>query len=126
MTRFFTLFDKKTGKIVARYQQVFGIKRLLERISTRRPDGGREGGVIWHTTGSGKSYTMVFLSKALILHDSLKQCRIVVVTDRVDLEGQLSGTFVSGGELAGRMIRPKRWRPQVRSWHSRLALVKNV
>lgn len=39
MTRFFTLFDKKTGKIVARYQQVFGIKRLLERISTRRPDG---------------------------------------------------------------------------------------
>ncbi len=102
MTRFFTLFDKKTGKIVARYQQVFGIKRLLERISTRRPDGGREGGVIWHTTRSGKSYTMVFLSKALILHDSLKQCRIVVVTDRVDLEGQLSGTFVSGGELAGK------------------------
>ncbi|EKN3392654.1 type I restriction endonuclease subunit R [Yersinia enterocolitica] len=102
MTRFFTLFDKKTGKIVARYQQVFGIKRLLERISTRRPDGGREGGVIWHTTGSGKSYTMVFLSKALILHERLKQCRIVVVTDRVDLEGQLSGTFASGGELAGK------------------------
>ncbi|PDN00939.1 DEAD/DEAH box helicase [Escherichia coli] len=102
MTRFFTLFDKKTGKIVARYQQVFGIKRLLERISTRRPDGGREGGVIWHTTGSGKSYTMVFLSKALILHDSLKQCRIVVVTDRIDLEEQLSGTFASGGELAGK------------------------
>lgn len=102
MTRFFTLFDKKNGKIVARYQQVFGIKRLLERISTRRPDGGREGGVIWHTTGSGKSYTMVFLSKALILHDSLKQCRIVVVTDRIDLEEQLSGTFASGGELAGK------------------------
>ncbi|HBW2788165.1 TPA: type I restriction endonuclease subunit R [Klebsiella pneumoniae] len=102
MTRFFTLFDKKTGKIVARYQQVFGIKRLLERISTRRPDGGREGGVIWHTTGSGKSYTMVFLSKALILHDSLKRCRIVVVTDRIDLEEQLSSTFASGGELAGK------------------------
>ncbi|HBW7250455.1 TPA: type I restriction endonuclease subunit R [Klebsiella pneumoniae] len=102
MTRFFTLFDKKTGKIVARYQQVFGIKRLLERISTRRPDGGREGGVIWHTTGSGKSYTMVFLSKALILHDSLKRCRIVVVTDRIDLEEQLSSSFASGGELAGK------------------------
>ena len=102
MTRFFTLFDKKTGKIVARYQQVFGIKRLLERISTRRPDGGREGGVIWHTTGAGKSYTMVFLSKALILHDSLKRCRIVVVTDRIDLEEQLSSTFASGGELAGK------------------------
>ncbi|MBW2940541.1 type I restriction endonuclease subunit R [Zhongshania aquimaris] len=102
MTRYFTLFDKKAGKIAARYQQVFGIKRLIERINTKRPDGGREGGVIWHTTGSGKSFTMVFLSKALILQETLKQCRIVVVTDRVDLETQLSKTFASGGELAGR------------------------
>lgn len=102
MTRYFTLFDKKAGKIVARYQQVFGIKRLIERINTRSSSGGREGGVIWHTTGSGKSFTMVFLSKALILHDSLKQCRIVVVTDRVDLETQLSKTFASGGELAAK------------------------
>ena len=45
---------------------------------------------------------MVLLSKALILHESLKQCRIVVVTDRVDLETQLSKTFASGGELAGK------------------------
>lgn len=141
MTRFFTLFDKKAGKIVARYPQVFGIKRLIERITegdemdsrTRfrwaqalhgnddRGDGestlhsvtpakagaqkSREGGVIWHTTGSGKSFTMVFLSKALILHDSLKQCRIVVVTDRVDLETQLSGTFTNTGELATRKDR---------------------
>ena len=102
MTRYFVLFDKKVGKVVARYQQVFGIKRLIERINTRSSSGGREGGVIWHTTGSGKSFTMVFLSKALILHDSLKQCRIVVVTDRVDLETQLSKTFASGGELAGK------------------------
>ncbi|QEO42325.1 type I restriction endonuclease subunit R [Vibrio cholerae] len=102
MTRYFTLFDKKAGKIVARYQQVFGIKRLIERINTRSVTGGREGGVIWHTTGSGKSFTMVFLSKALILHESLKQCRIVVVTDRVDLETQMSKTFASGGELAGK------------------------
>ncbi|WP_242632774.1 type I restriction endonuclease subunit R [Thiothrix fructosivorans] len=102
MMRFYTLFDKKVGKIVARYQQVFGIKRLIERINTPRPDGGREGGVIWHTTGSGKSFTMVFLSKALILHDSLKHCRILVVTDRVDLESQLSKTFTSGGELASK------------------------
>lgn len=105
MARYFTLFDKKAGKIVARYQQVFGIKRLIERIDTRSSTGGREGGVIWHTTGSGKSFTMVFLSKALILHDSLKQCRIVVVTDRVDLEEQLSKTFASGGELADKKDR---------------------
>jgi type I restriction enzyme, R subunit len=102
MTRYFTLFDRKAGRIVARYQQVFGIKRLIERINTRNSTRGREGGVIWHTTGSGKSFTMVFLSKALILHESLKQCRIVVVTDRVDLEAQLSKTFSSGGELAGK------------------------
>lgn len=102
MVRYFTLFDKKVGKIVARYQQVFGIKRLIERIGVRRPDGGRQGGVIWHTTGSGKSFTMVFLSKALILYESLKQCRILIVTDRVDLESQLSRTFLSGGELAGK------------------------
>lgn len=102
MTRFYTLYDSKMGKIIARYQQVFGIKRLIDRINMKRPDGGREGGVIWHTTGSGKSFTMVFLSKALILHDSLKRCRIVVVTDRVDLENQLSGTFTTGGELSGK------------------------
>lgn len=102
MTRFFILFDRKVGKVVARYPQFFGIKRLIERINTKRKDGGREGGVIWHTTGSGKSITMVFLSKVLILHDTLKQCRIVVVTDRVDLETQLSQTFATGGELASK------------------------
>ncbi|QLJ63880.1 type I restriction endonuclease subunit R [Serratia marcescens] len=102
MVRFFTLFDKKAGKVIARYQQVFSIKRLLQRIETKNPDGSRNGGVIWHTTGSGKSLTMVFLSKALILSETLKQCRIVVVTDRVDLENQLSRTFISTGELAGK------------------------
>ena len=102
MTRFYVLFDKKIGKVAARYQQVFGIKRLIERINTKDKQGARQGGVIWHTTGSGKSFTMVFLSKTLILHESLKQCRIVVVTDRVDLEGQLSKTFSTGGELVSK------------------------
>ncbi len=102
MTRFYVLFDKKVGKVAARYQQVFGIKRLIERINSKNSKGARRGGVIWHTTGSGKSFTMVFLSKALILHESLKQCRFVVVTDRVDLEGQLSKTFSTGGELASK------------------------
>lgn len=97
--RFFILFDRKIGKVAARYQQVFGIKALIERISTIGPDGAREGGVIWHTTGSGKSLTMVFLCKALLLHKNLTQCRVLVVTDRVDLEKQLARTFVSGGAL---------------------------
>ena len=106
MTRLFTLFDKKAGKIVARYQQVFGIKALVERItsfdgSPKRQDA-RNGGVIWHTTGSGKSFTMVFLSKALIWLKELAKCRVVVVTDRVDLEDQLARTFASGGALSGK------------------------
>ncbi len=95
--RGYVLFDRKVGKIVARYQQFFGIRALLARISQLRPDGGREGGVVWHTTGSGKSFTMVFLTKALLLVDSLKECRVVVVTDRIDLEGQLSRNFISSG-----------------------------
>ncbi|KPU83084.1 DEAD/DEAH box helicase [Psychromonas sp. PRT-SC03] len=105
MTRLYTLFDNKAGKIVARYQQVFGIKALIERITsfddTKRP-GARNGGVIWHTTGSGKSFTMVFLSKALIWLKELSQCRVIIVTDRVDLEDQLSRTFASGGVLSER------------------------
>ncbi|MDN3491066.1 DEAD/DEAH box helicase family protein, partial [Pseudoalteromonas sp. APC 3694] len=102
MTRLFTLFDKKAGKIVARYQQVFGIKALIERINTFDDTGARQGGVIWHTTGSGKSFTMVFLSKALIWLEELAKCRVIIVTDRVDLEDQLSRTFASGGVLTDR------------------------
>ncbi|MEZ9131624.1 type I restriction endonuclease subunit R [Vibrio breoganii] len=100
MTQLFTLFDKKAGKIVARYQQVFGIKALIERITSFDEKGSRNGGVIWHTTGSGKSFTMVFLSKALIWIKELAKCRVVVVTDRVDLEDQLARTFASGGALS--------------------------
>ncbi|MEH6809002.1 MAG: HsdR family type I site-specific deoxyribonuclease [Hyphomonas oceanitis] len=104
--RFFIFFDRKAGKIAARYQQVFGIKALVDQISKLRPDGGREGGVIWHTTGSGKSFTMVLLCKALLLYRSLSECRVVVVTDRIDLEKQLSRTFASGGAL-GNKAKPK-------------------
>ena len=93
----FVLFDRKVGKIVARYQQFFGIRALVARIGLRKPDGSREGGVVWHTTGSGKSFTMVFLSKALLMVKALQECRVVVVTDRIDLEDQLSRNFISSG-----------------------------
>lgn len=95
--RYFLIFDRKDGKKAARYQQVFSVKSMVSRIAEKRRDGGREGGVIWHTTGSGKSLTMVFLCKALLLDDALSRCRIIAVTDRVDLERQLSGTFLQGG-----------------------------
>lgn len=105
--RFFILYDQKNGKIAARYPQVFGIKALIERINGRRPEGGRQGGVLWHTTGSGKSLTMVYLCKALLLHPSLAQSRVVVVTDRTDLEKQLTGTFLASGAF-GSVIATKK------------------
>ncbi len=105
--RGYVLFDRKVGKIVARYQQFFCIRALLTRISQIRPDGGREGGVVWHTTGSGKSFTMVFLTKALLLVESLKECRVVVVTDRIDLESQLSRNFMTGGAFGSSIAMQK-------------------
>ncbi|CDG85739.1 type I site-specific deoxyribonuclease, HsdR family protein [Janthinobacterium agaricidamnosum NBRC 102515 = DSM 9628] len=105
--RGYVLFDRKVGKIVARYQQFFGIRSLLTRIGQLRPDGGREGGVVWHTTGSGKSFTMVFLTKALLLVETLKECRVVVVTDRIDLETQLSRNFMTGGAFGSSIATQK-------------------
>ena len=93
MTRLFTLFDKKAGKIVARYQQVFGIKALIERINTFDDSGAREGGVIWHTQGSGKSLTMVFLAVKMRRDPILKEYKLVFITDRKQLDGQLTATF---------------------------------
>lgn len=98
LLRYYILYYKH-DKIIARYQQFFGIESLLRRITGVDDEGSRHGGVIWHTTGSGKSFTMVFLSKLLILHEALRQCRVIVVTDRVDLEKQLSRTFAASGAL---------------------------
>ncbi|AVO49947.1 DEAD/DEAH box helicase [Melaminivora suipulveris] len=108
--RGYVLFDRKVGKIVARYQQFFGIRALLARISQKKPEaqgGGREGGVVWHTTGSGKSFTMVFLTKALLLVDALQECRVVVVTDRIDLETQLARNFMTGGAFGSSIATQK-------------------
>lgn len=105
--RLFVLFDRKVGKVVARYQQFFGIRALLDRINQRKPDGAREGGVVWHTTGSGKSFTMVFLTKALVLHGSTQACRVLVVTDRLDLEDQLARNFMNSGAFGSTVATKK-------------------
>jgi type I restriction enzyme R subunit len=108
--RGYVLFDRKVGKIVARYQQFFGIRALLARISQKKSEsqgGGREGGIVWHTTGSGKSFTMVFLTKALLLVEALKECRVVVVTDRTDLETQLARNFMTGGAFGSSIATQK-------------------
>lgn len=106
-TRRFIFFDRKQGKIAARYQQVQGAKAILTQVSHQKPDGSREGGVIWHTTGSGKSNLMVFLTKALLLDAELAGCRIIIVTDRVDLEKQLAATFMTGGAFGSAVATKK-------------------
>ncbi|WP_339107633.1 HsdR family type I site-specific deoxyribonuclease [Thioclava sp. GXIMD4216] len=106
-TRRFTFFDKKLGKIAARYQQVEGAKAIIRQVTRKKPDGSRQGGVIWHTTGSGKSNLMVFLTKALLVEPELANARIIIVTDRVDLEKQLAGTFLTGGAFGSEIATKK-------------------
>ena len=103
----FILFDRKMGKIAARYQQVRGTKQALKQITQRQADGSRAGGVIWHTTGSGKSNLMVFLTKALLHAPELADCRLFIITDRVDLETQLVGTFLSSGAFGSAIATKK-------------------
>lgn len=91
MTFNYTLFDAGEKK-VARYQQFFCIQKILQRIRQRDEEGRRKGGVVWHTQGSGKSLTMVMLAKAIVRED-LPDYKIVLVTDRVDLDDQIYKTF---------------------------------
>jgi type I restriction enzyme R subunit len=87
----FILFDSGEKK-TARYQQYFAIKKAMKQI-TRLQDGKRKGGVIWHTQGSGKSLTMVMLAQAIALESSILNPKIILVTDRTDLDEQITGTF---------------------------------
>ena len=87
----FVLFDNGEKK-VARYQQFFAIKKSMQRIRNVE-NGKRKGGVIWHTQGSGKSLTMVMLAQAIALEPSIRNPKIVLVTDRTDLDNQITGTF---------------------------------
>lgn len=92
----FTVFDGGIKKI-ARYQQFFVVKSTLERIKQVDGEGRRKGGIIWHTQGSGKSLTMVMLARNLALDPGVSNPRIVLVTDRDDLDKQLGNTFAACG-----------------------------
>lgn len=91
----FTLYDNGVKK-VARYQQFFAIKKTMTRIQVLE-NGKRTGGVIWHTQGSGKSLTMVMLAQAIALDERIQNPKIVLVTDRTDLDRQITGTFKKCG-----------------------------
>ncbi len=97
LTHKFMVYDAMIKK-VARYQQYFAIKETITRVKTARGDQPRTGGVIWHTTGSGKSLTMVMLAKSLAMDPDISNPKIVLVTDRVDLDDQIYKTFLSCGK----------------------------
>ncbi len=97
----FTVFDGGVRKI-ARYQQYFVVKSALARAKHFDVTGSRKGGIIWHTQGSGKSLTMVMLALNLALDPEISNPRIVLVTDRDDLDKQLRDTFIACGFEANR------------------------
>lgn len=92
----YVIFDAGIKK-VARYQQYFAVEKATQRVK-QQDKGKRQGGVIWHTQGSGKSLTMVMLAKSLALEPSITNPKIILVTDRVDLDDQIYKTFRSCGK----------------------------
>jgi type I restriction enzyme R subunit len=110
LIRNFTLFqqvDGKTRKVVARYQQFRAIHRAVTKLTEgRTKEQGAErderGGIVWHTQGSGKSLSMVFLVRKMRMMPRLNRFKVVVVTDRTDLQDQLGAT----AQLSGEAVRP--------------------
>lgn len=102
----YVLFDNGEKK-VARYQQFFAIKKSMQRIRNVE-NGKRKGGVIWHTQGSGKSLTMVMLAQAIAMEPSIRNPKIVLVTDRTDLDNQITSTFRKCGKFVENAITGQR------------------
>ena len=92
LIRYFILFDANVKK-VCRYQQFFAVREIMKTIAESDEHGNRRSGVIWHTQGSGKSLTMVMLAKYILME--LRDChpRVVIVTDRKELDAQIAATF---------------------------------
>ncbi|MEQ1757592.1 MAG: HsdR family type I site-specific deoxyribonuclease [Vicinamibacterales bacterium] len=88
-TAYATHKGKQRIKIIARYQQVDGVNKIVERVVAGRPRKG----LIWHFQGSGKSLLMLFAARKLRLHPALRNPTVLVVVDRIDLDSQISGTF---------------------------------
>ena len=104
---FFIRNDKERPiKILTQYHQYFGVKKAYESIKEhKKPNGDGKAGIIWHTQGSGKSFTMLMLSRRLITDNSLNNPTIVVLTDRNDLDNQLFGTFCSAKDFLSANIK---------------------
>lgn len=102
----FVLFDESKGKlkkIIPRYFQYYGVNKAFDNVRERKTLDGRLG-VFWHTQGSGKSYSMVFLSQK-VLRKLIGNFTFVIVTDRKDLDGQAYGNFANVGAVYEKEVR---------------------
>lgn len=94
IARHFTLFAAAKGqkiKVLPRFQQYFAANQIVARVV----EGLNKKGLIWHFQGSGKSLLMVFAANKLRAHQDLKNPTVLIVTDRIDLDSQITGTFAT-------------------------------
>ena len=99
---FFPDTGKKQEKIVCRYPQYYASRKLYENIlAHRKPLGDGKGGTYFGATGCGKSYTMLYLSRLLMRSTEMASPTIILITDRTDLDEQLSGTFTNAKNFIG-------------------------
>ena len=125
ITQNFTLFmdaGKQRIKIIARYQQYRAVNKIIKRI--RNGDTSMErSGVVWHTQGSGKSLTMVFLVRKMRSQDDLKDYKILMVNDRKDLDKQLGETAALTGETVYRITSSDQVKEKLKDDSSTLNMV---
>ena len=94
--------SKKDEKILCRYPQYYGATKLFQNIiKQQRPDGDGKGGTYFGATGCGKSFTMLFLTRLLMRSKLLSSPTIILITDRNDLDDQLSSQFTNAKEYIG-------------------------
>lgn len=94
--------SKKDEKIVCRYPQYYAARALFESIKkAQKPAGDGKGGTYFGATGSGKSFTMLFLARILMKSDYFESPTIVLITDRTDLDDQLAGQFTNAKTFIG-------------------------
>jgi len=94
--------SKKDEKIVCRYPQYYAARTLYESIKkAEKPEGDGKGGTYFGATGSGKSYTMLYLTRLLMKSEYFESPTIILITDRTDLDDQLAGQFTNAKQFIG-------------------------
>lgn len=92
IARYFVLFDANVKK-VCRYQQFYAVRNIVDTVTKFDKDGNRQSGIIWHTQGSGKSLTMVMIANYILTNINPGRSRVIIVTDRKELDKQIARTF---------------------------------